>query len=55
MLIKGPDLNRPVRVLGTALIDLLRQPFLKASCSSARAALACLGRGICRLCSSFLS
>lgn len=54
MLIKGPDLDRPVGVLGTAFSDPLRQPFLKASCSSALAALACLGRGIGGLCSSFL-
>lgn len=54
MLIKGPARDRPVRVRGTVFIDPLRQPFLKASGSSARAALACLGRGTCRLCSSVL-
>ena len=43
---------RPLRVRGAALVHLAREPLLNASCSSALAALACLGRGICRLCAS---
>jgi hypothetical protein len=49
MLVEGPDLDRPLGVLGAALIHPAREPLLKASCSSALATLACRGRGTCEL------
>ena len=52
LLVERPDLDRPLGVRGAALVHPAREPLLNASCSSALAALACLGRGTCRLCSS---
>ena len=49
MLVERPDLDRPRGVRGAALVHPAREPLLKASCSSALAALACCGRGTCEL------
>ena len=47
VLIRGPDLDRLVRVLGPRLSDGLLQLFLNASCSSGVAEAGWRGRGFC--------
>src|SRR3954452_23623396 len=47
MLVRGPDFDRRVRVLGSRLGDSLLQLFLNASRSSGVAAAGWRGRGFC--------
>ena len=49
MLVEGPQLDRPARRFGFGRRHCGGKVFLYASCSLGPAALACRGRGHCRL------
>jgi len=49
MLVEGPQLDRAAGRLGLGRVHRGGEVFLKASCASGPAALACRGRGHCRL------
>ena len=49
MLVEGPQLDRAAGRLGLGRVHRGSEVFLKASCASGPAALACRGRGHCRL------
>jgi hypothetical protein len=49
MLVEGPQLDRTAGRLGLGRVHRGGEVFLKASCASGPAALACRGRGHCRL------